>query len=212
VNFVVTPTNSGNYSVVATVASSNNTSPNNPDSATAYFQAGNFSMSIGPSSRTVAAGQATTYNLQLTPNPVFNGTVALSCGSLPGGAVCNFAPNSFTLNGPQGVTLNLTTVPQPVSVASSKAGRSPLYAFWLMVPGMALLGLRGGKGTGKKARVLALLALSVLFALVLLQPSCSSGKTQPTVAGTPTGTYSLTVTATSGTYTQTQGFSLTVTP
>jgi hypothetical protein len=212
VSFVVTPVNSGNYSVIATVASSNNTSPNNPDTATATFQAGDFSMTINPSSRSVAAGQPTFYNIQLTPDPVFNGTVALSCGSLPGGAVCNFAPNSFTLNGPQGVTLNLTTVAQPVTVANSKAGRSPLYAFWLMVPGMALLGLRGGKGNGKKARVLALLALGVLFALVLLQPSCSSGKTQPTVAGTPTGTYSLTVTATSGTFTKTQGFSLTVTP
>jgi hypothetical protein len=212
VNFVVTPAASGNYSVIATVASSNNTSPNNPDTATATFQAGDYSMTINPSSRSVAAGQPTYYNIQLTPNPVFNGTVALSCGQLPGGAVCNFAPNSFTLNGPQGVTLNLTTVPQPVTTANSKTGRSPLYAFWLMVPGMALLGLRGGKGNGKKARVLALLALGVLFALVLLQPSCSSGKTQPTVAGTPTGTYSLTVTATSGSFSRSQGFSLTVTP
>jgi len=59
---------------------------------------------------------------------------------------------------------------------------------------------------------LGLLMLSIFFALTLLQPACSSGKTQPTVSGTPTGTYSLTVTATSGSLSKSQGFSLTVTP
>ena len=81
-----------------------------------------------------------------------------------------------------------------------------------MVPGMALLGVgAGGKARQgrENKRLLGLLALSVLFALVLLQPSCSSGKTQPTVSGTPSGTYALTVTATSGTYTRLP-FSLTV--
>ena len=83
-----------------------------------------------------------------------------------------------------------------------------------MVPGMALLGVGvGGKrAVARKAGLLGLLALSVLFALVLLQPSCSSAKTQPTVSGTPSGTYPLTVTATSGSFTQSQPFSLTVTP
>jgi hypothetical protein len=60
--------------------------------------------------------------------------------------------------------------------------------------------------------VLGLLGLSVLFALILLQPSCSSTKTQPTVSGTPSGTYALTITAASGSFTQSQAFNLTVTP
>jgi len=97
-----------------------------------------------------------------------------------------------------------------------------------MVPGMALFGVgsgrrgrgwgggkkSGGKKTGgkKTGRLLGLLTFSVLFALILLQPSCSSGKTQPTVSGTPSGTYSLTITATSGTFTQSVPFSLTVVP
>jgi hypothetical protein len=52
----------------------------------------------------------------------------------------------------------------------------------------------------------------LLFALILLQPSCSGGTTLPAVSGTPSGTYSLTVTATSGTFTQNLGFQLTVVP
>jgi hypothetical protein len=61
-------------------------------------------------------------------------------------------------------------------------------------------------------RVLGLLMLSALFALVLLQPSCSGSKTQPTVTGTQSGTYSIPITATSGTFSKSQTVQLTVIP
>jgi hypothetical protein len=158
----------------------------------------------------------TTYSVQLTPNPVFGSNVSLSCGALPSGAVCIFTPSgTVSLTGPQSVTLNLQTTPQPVTTVRATPWRSPLYALWLMVPGMAVLGIGiGGKRGRRKAlgRVLGLLMLGALFALVLLQPSCSSGRTQPTVSGTPTGTYTPTVTAVSGTFTKSVPFSLTVSP
>src|ERR1700676_222693 len=88
----------------------------------------------------------------------------------------------------------------------------PRYSVWLMVPGMALLGL-GTAGKRFRGRWLGLLMLSTLFALILFLPACHSGNTiPPAVTGTPTGTYSLTVTATSGSLTQSAPFQLTVTP
>jgi hypothetical protein len=57
-----------------------------------------------------------------------------------------------------------------------------------------------------------MIALAAFLAVVLLQPACHSSKTQPTVSGTPSGTYPLTVTATSGTLVKTAPFSLTVVP
>jgi uncharacterized repeat protein (TIGR01451 family) len=217
VAFAVTPGNSGNYSVTATVSSSNNTNSSQPDSATASFQAGAFSMSIGPSAQSVKAGALTSYVLTLTPTQgVFGSPISLSCGPLPSGTGCTFTPsNSVTLNnGAQSVTMNLATTPQPVAAITPGAWRSPLYALGLIVPGMALLGLgtSGKRRRSRMSRLVGLLMLSGFFTLILLQPSCSSGKTQPIVSGTPTGTYSLTVTATSGSISRSAPFSLTVTP
>jgi hypothetical protein len=77
-----------------------------------------------------------------------------------------------------------------------------------MVPGMAVVGLGGKKR--RRNRLLGLLVILALFSFIVPLPACSKAKQQPVVTGTPAGTYSLTVTATSGSYTQTVGFSLTV--
>jgi uncharacterized repeat protein (TIGR01451 family) len=224
VTFTVTPNGiCTSCSVTAMVSSANDTNTSN--TATASFQAGGYTVSISPPSRTVAAGNPAVYAVSLSPQGTFPANVTLSCSALPSGAGCSFTSSTVAFSGGTGaasVSLNLTTTAQPETTISSTGWRHPVYAFWLMVPGMALLGLgangkRGGKSgngkSGKKiSRLLGLLFLSVLFALVLLQPSCSTGKTQPTVSGTPSGTYSLTITATSGSFTESVPFSLTVIP
>ncbi len=220
VSIVVTPNGVCTAcSVMATASSSNNTNTSN--TATASFTAGGYSLGISPPQQTVAAGLQALYAVNLSPQGNFPAQVTLSCSPLPTGASCAFTTSTVTFGGgtsPASVRLNLTTTAQPVTTLSSAGWLRPLYAFWLMIPGMALLGVgssrrgRGwGGGKGKKT-LLGLLTFSVLFALILLQPSCSSGRTQPTVSGTPSGTYSLTITATSGTYTQSVPFSLTVVP
>jgi uncharacterized repeat protein (TIGR01451 family) len=218
VTFVVTPNGTcSNCSVTGMVSSANDTNTSN--SATASFTAGGYNASISPPSATVAAGLPALYTVSLTPSQgSFPAQVNLSCSVLPTGAGCSFTSSTVTLSGngsgAASVGLSLTTTAQPETTVSSTGWRHPIYAFWLMVPGMALLGLgSGGKAGGKKMnRLWGLLALSVLFAAVLLQPSCSTGKTQPTVSGTPSGTYALTITATSGTFTESVPFSLTVVP
>jgi hypothetical protein len=77
-----------------------------------------------------------------------------------------------------------------------------------MVPGVALFGL--GSSKRRRSRLLGLFVLWTLFALVILQPACSKTKQQIPVTGTPAGSYPLQVTATSGSFTQSAGFSLTV--
>ena len=211
VNFVVTPNSNGNYSVTARVSASNNTSTNTAE--TASFNASGYSVSISPSAQPVAAGHIAQFDVQVNPtNGVFPANVSFSCSALPSGAACNFTNSTVNLgNGPQSTTLNLSTTAQPVNTVASTGWRRTLYAFWLMVPGMALLGLATG-GKGKKDRLLGLLMLSVFFTLVLLQPSCGGSKTPVPVSGTPSGLYPLSVTATSGSFSKTVPFQLTVTP
>ncbi len=210
VAFVVTPLAQGSYQSMATVSSNNNTSTNNTNTAT--FTAGSYTVSISPSSQTVAAGLQASYVVTVSPIPAYGNSVGLSCSALPSGATCNFTTKSLVFDGPgsQSSTLNITTTAQPVPIAFTRPGHRAIYAFWIMVPGLALWGVRSGKRRRKK--ILAWLALFVLFALVFLQPSCSHTTPQPTVSGTPSGSYQLTVNAASGSFTQSAPFLLTVTP
>jgi len=210
--FTVTPPQAGQYSPAVSVSSINNNDPvpgNN--TTTASFQATDFAVSVLPNGQTVSAGSTARYTVQLTADKVYGGSISLTCGSAPVGAACNFGSSSLTLpGGSSATTLNLTTTARPINgTASLRAGHGPLYAFWLMVPGMALLGVGAG-GRRRRHWLLGGAALSLLFALVLLQPACGKGKQPTTVSGTPAGNYSLTVTATSGSFSQSAGFNLTV--
>lgn len=77
---------------------------------------------------------------------------------------------------------------------------------------MAFLGLAGAGRKRRRGMLLGLIALMAFFTMTLLQPACSTPKTQPTVSGTPSAIYPLTLTATSGTLTKTASFGLTVVP
>jgi len=212
--FTVTPTVSGNYSATATVSNVNNTTTNVTNSAS--FTASAFGLApVTPSSVTVSAGLPAVYAVNVYPvNGVFTNNISLSCSALPVGAACNFQTSTITLmNGSNSAStmLNVTTTAQPVTTLASAGWGRSFYALWLMVPGMAVLGM-GSRGKRRRGRILALLALCVLFGLIFLQPSCSTPKTQPQVSGTPSGTYALKVTATSGSLSQSQPFQLTVVP
>ncbi len=213
VTFVVTPLIPGTFETIATVSDPTNTNTNN--TATASFVASSFTLAIAPSSQTVNAGQSAQYNVVVAPTQgVFGANVSLTCSSLPTGATCNFATSTINLSSgaaSSSTILNLATTSQPVITAST-GWHHPLYAFWLAVPGMALLGLRGGGRKRRRSLLLGLIALMAFFTMTLLQPACSSPKTLPTVSGTPSGTYPLTVNAASGSLTKTASFSLTVVP
>jgi uncharacterized repeat protein (TIGR01451 family) len=151
---------------------------------------------VGPNTQTVTAGAQATYQIQVTPTGGIPGSVSLSCGSgLPSGAVCTFVNNPIPSlnNGPQSRTLEISTQFR-VTTPGSLFRPGPVYAFWFPVSGLAML----GAGVTRKRRLLLGLFFAVLLGTVALQAGCgSSSSTTSTTTGTPAGTYTIVVNATS---------------
>jgi hypothetical protein len=103
--------------------------------------------------------------------------------------------------------MNVTTTARPVTTPAASLFTHRFFAFWLMVPGMALVGIGGNR---RRRRILGFLMLSTLFTLVLLIPACSSTRQTTPPSGTPAGTYSITITAAAGSDSKTQTVQLTV--
>ena len=169
-----------------------------------------FRMQVSPANGSVqAAGQTASYQVQLNPSPVYSHGISLSCSGLPVGATCNFTTQSVTLLGPGSSTLDITTTARPVVTPAASLLTRHFYAIWLALPGLTLLGVGAGGGR-RRRRILGILFFCALFALLLLQPACSSKSTPAPVSGTPAGTYTITVTATSNSDTKSQTITLAV--
>jgi uncharacterized repeat protein (TIGR01451 family) len=168
-----------------------------------------YGMSISPASESVAAGNTASYQVSLVPDPVYGSSISLACSGVPAASSCNFTSTSVTLAGqsPGSSTLNITTTVRPITTASSPWMRR-FYALWLMVPGLALFGL--GSADRRRRRIAGILMLCSVFSLLVVLPACSHAVVQPPVSGTPAGTYTINVTATSGSDSKTQSIVLNV--
>jgi len=167
-----------------------------------------FRIDVSPPSATVLAGITATYTATVTPLPTYSGSVALSCSSgLPTGATCTITTTPVTIPNTSPVTaqLAIATTARPVTTAQSWHGVL-VYALWLPIGGMALLG-----SGSRKRKWMAGLFIVVLVAFVGLQMGCGSDSvTPPTTTGTPAGTYTVTVSGTSGTASRTTTLTLIV--
>lgn len=206
ITYSVTPINPGSFTVTSTVTDSN--SANRTITGQGSFTAYAYAVSVSPSSQTVVAGNIAPYDVQVTPSGTFGNNVSLTCSNLPPATSCGFTPSTLAFNGPSPLPsqLNLTTTARPITTISSIDRKQGFYALWLMFPGLALLGV----GKRKRVRILAGLGLLTVLTMIIVLPACSKSKQQPVVSGTPAGTYAIQVTATSGTFTRSQGITLTV--
>ena len=169
-----------------------------------------YCMSVSPNNQSVAAaGDTAQYTVQLTPVPIYQSSIALSCSNLPSGASCNFSNSPATLVSTSGITsiLSVTTTARPIVTPAASLFRRQFYAIWLAIPGIVFLGV-GFRG--RRRHIVGMCMLCAVFTLLLLIPACSHSTTQPPVSGTPAGNYTITVTSTSGSDVKSQTISLTV--
>jgi uncharacterized repeat protein (TIGR01451 family) len=171
-------------------------------------QMSDFSLLVTPTNGSVpVAGDTASYQIQLTPHPVYGTNIALACTGLPSASACTFTSNPVSLVGPGSSTLNITTTARPVTTPVGSLLTRHFYAIWLLVPGLSFLGFGMG-GNRRRKRIAGLLSLCVMFALLLPLPACSGQTTQAPVSGTPPGNSTITVSATSGSDTKSQTITL----
>lgn len=179
--------------------------------ATASGQAtvNDFGLSVsGQNTQTVTAGDQGSYTLVVTPTGGYPESVSLACGALQAGVQCKFQgtnPITNLSNGAQNRILDVTTTPR-VTTPASLLRSGPIYAFWLPISGFALI----GSGLSRRRRWLMAIIVGVLLSGVALQSACSNTSNTSTTTGTPAGTYTITVNATSGSATRTTAVTLNV--
>jgi hypothetical protein len=166
-----------------------------------------FSITASPATATVPAGVPAVFTAVVSPSSTsgFPDSVSISCGSgLPTGATClpgNNNPIPNLNSGPQSSQFVINTTARVTTTTDLRHGGEsgvPLYASWLPVSGLALVGVGLTGRRSRQRRLLMGLVLAGFFALILFVQGCSSSKTTTTTSGTPAGTYSVTVNAASG--------------
>src|SRR5215472_2075813 len=175
-----------------------------------------FSLSPGsPTSQNVSAGQTATFNLSLAGSGTFSGTVNLSCAITPAvtlGPTCRLSSSSEQISGTtaQSVAVKVgTTAPSSVAMLPPiELPSGTLPWGWTFLCTMMLVGFSGlALQSRKRAPVLV---APVLMLAVLSWVSCGGSSSPHNTQGTPAGTYTATVTATSGSLSHATAFKVTV--
>ncbi len=198
----------GNYALTATYSGDTNYSASNATGVT--LSVTNFTLSANSPGSIVIPSPGSSGQLMLTITGLtgYTGTVNFtpaSCSGLPSGAACGFSPASVTGTG----TTTVTVTTRGPSAAAQRAGLNGTN--WLITSmGTIAFGIVFLGGSMRK-RWPTLLGLAVV-ALLLFLPACGGGSSgggggNP---GTPTGTYNVVVTATSGNASQNATFTLMV--
>jgi photosystem II stability/assembly factor-like uncharacterized protein len=155
----------------------------------------------------VSPGGTASYAISVAPINGFKDTVSLACSGAPSKATCSVSPASVTLDGSNSQNVKVTVATTAASLAPPGPRSGPpapgnyaLYHWWIVLLWLMMMGLLAGAFQQRKRRVAWLAGAVMLAALAV---SCGGGGSSGsggggTNPGTPKGTYTLTVTGTSG--------------
>jgi uncharacterized repeat protein (TIGR01451 family) len=190
---------------IATVAGGSevNTANDTAMDVTTITSPPDFTLAISPAIITVKAGQAATYALTITPvNNAFTSAINFSVTGLPGKTSFGFNPASVIpgLN-PATSSLEIITAAGDPFIAQNlhnhraPLNRASLIALFLPFAGLVLSGIAFRKRELSKRWIFAIV---ILIASGITLYGCASAQNLKNL-GTPTGSYPVVVTATSGT-------------
>jgi hypothetical protein len=200
-NVTFTPKAGGSRTGALTITDS---AAGSPHTVTLSGTGADFSLTSSSTSATVKAGSTATYTLSVAGvNGAFSNAITLACSGAPAKTTCSAAPTSVTPGSDSAsVTVTIsTTATTSEAMSLFPSGREqPMYAMWMQLQGIGLFGMlvAGSKSRKKKGIVLVLLA--VLVAALLFMSACAGGTgiSHQGQTGTTPGTYTVTITGTSG--------------
>ena len=191
----------GPYSVTASYSGDGNYSGST--SAAQALTVVDYTVASSATSLTLKRGQSGQLTLTVSPAPAgsFSPTVTFSCSGLPQQSTCSFSPASLTANGPSAST-TLTIQTTASARLEHLFGRSALFYAFLLPGFMGIVFVRrNGKRITGSMRLLGLICLLTLS--TIWSTGCGtaasppSGGGSPPTVGTPLGSSTVTVTATS---------------
>ncbi len=149
----------------------------------------------------IPAGSAATTTVSVIPIGSYTGSVTLSCLSVTpivtAAPYCTFSPASVSVTSNAGGTSTLTINTFGPAPGTTRLWSPRLfYAFWLAIPGLALVG--AGASGNYKRKLMGMLFLVAAIGGILLLPACSTTTGTTALNGqiTPNNTYVFTLSGT----------------
>jgi len=197
VSVTFTPTVSGNRTGTLSISDNGTGSP---QSVALSGTGSDFAVADSTTSATVKAGATASYTLTVTPvGGTFGSPIQLSCSGAPAASTCSLSPSSVTPgSNPATATLSIaTTASSAMTMPLMPGPQTPAYAFWIQVSGFGLFAMTV---ISSRRRKKGLAVFLLLGSCILFMPACAGGTgiISPGGKGTAPGTYTITVTGTSG--------------
>ncbi len=175
-----------------------------------------YTVSVAPSSTTIASGEDAKFTVSAAPSGGFNQMVSWNCSGAPQAATCTVSPSSVTLDGTHAAnaTVSLTTTTHAFSSPLAVPRFAPPLFPWRILPlcaALLLVSLILHNSRFAERRRPWLIATTAL-ALAVPCASCGGGASsnpQP-AQGTPANTYTITVTGSSNNLSHAATLKLTV--
>jgi len=204
-SFTDTALANGQYTLTATYAAGDTNYTGSSAAPITIKVQPDFVLSSSGSAIGVIAGGAGSLVLTIGANDGFTGTIQLSCSGLPVEGTCTFSPATIAGSGTTTLTVSTMAAHQTATLKHENNFRPWSGTVALMLAGFFLTGCPRKRQYRNKSHAL------LVFALLLTIMGCGGGggsRAPRTDPGTPTGSYTVTVTASSGSLSHNVSFTL----